>query len=155
LFLSFRVYHVRYLSGLATVLSLVAIVTTIVCDFVLIATMHFYGIVTLVPVLLLAFIISYLIKYFRQKIEVETMVDRIMIRYLHKPFCDRVADRQILAGDILSYSLSDGSRGKGFTLHLRDSSDFNCTVSSFGDTTNFDEMTASIISLIHATASID
>jgi hypothetical protein len=152
----FMVYQTRHISGLATLLLIIAVVITIVCDFGFISIIRSSGIMT-VGLLLLPFIVLvYLAKYFQQRIEVETTgSDRIVVRYLHKPFCDNVANQDILISDIKSYTLSGGSRGKYFTLHLADSSEFTCTVSTFGSTKGFDDITAAIILLIqNNTASV-
>jgi len=142
------VYQTRHISGKATLLVIAAVVAIFVSDFLFITLAGTRGIVTVALLLLPVVVSPYLLKYFRQKIEVETRSDRILIRYLNKPFCDHVTDREIQVNDIESYDLSEGSRGKYFTLRLKDGSEFNSTISAFGPTKEFDDMTADIISLI-------
>ncbi len=147
------VYQTRYFSGKATLVLMAIMLITIVLDCVIVAAAGIRGLFAFILVMCPFFALPFLIKYFQQRIELEIAGETIMIRYLSQPFCDHAADRQIQVSDIQSYVLS-GSKGKGFTLYLKDNTKFDCAIGAVDTTGDFERITTAIISMINAAGKV-
>ncbi len=97
-------------------------------------------------VIILALVYMYR-NWIRQKLDVELVGDRIIVRYTYKPFFDRVRDREILLSDILSYKVNNYS-GSYLTLYLKDGAKFKTAIGPKDNSDEFTRMSDAIIAVI-------
>ena len=83
----------------------------------------------------------------KQKIEITVLQDRLLIRYISKPFFDRVQDREILLSEIASYKTAS-FQGNFFTLYMKEGPKFRIALSTMNNSDSFAPMTDHIIKVI-------
>ena len=139
------IYITRSTSVLASIVACLILIAGILSAIAILTSGP--GIMTSVISLSIIARMIYGIMRTQQKIEVAVLTDRLVIKYLQKPFFDSVHDREILFTDIMSYKLATFN-GNFFTLYIKDGSKFKITLGPLNKTGGFTHITYNIISII-------
>ncbi len=143
-------YTIKSTSVLAGFISFFLIFSAVIVPlFACVAAEVNGGVLVLVIIISLSSSIYIVTKKIFQEMTLSIFDERISVKYLRKPFFDRVQDRDIYFDNIESYKITTYN-GYFFTLYLKDHSKFKMMVGQNRSSTSFLAATVAIIAKIDA-----